>query len=228
MHDLVIRNGTVHDGEGGMPYAADVAIDGDRISAVMPAIGDRGRREIDAAGLAVGPGFINMLSWAIPSLIADGRAQSDVRQGVTLEVFGEGSSMGPLTDEMRRDQIERQTDIKYDVPWTTLREGLEHLVRRGVSVNVASFVGATTLRVHDVGYDDRPECINASVGARGRVQGVVRSPPRSGGARTGRPRDACPRQGVGEPLPRRGRRGGRAPRVLQDRAAEAAHREDAR
>src|SRR5437773_858 len=100
MHDVVIRNGTVYDGEGGMPYAADVAIDGDRISAVMAAVGDRGRREIDGAGLAVAPGFINMLSWAIPSLIADGRAQSDVRQGVTLEVFGEGSSMGPLTDEL--------------------------------------------------------------------------------------------------------------------------------
>src|SRR5437899_11252886 len=156
MHDVVIRNGTVYDGEGGMPDAADVAIDGDRISAVMPAIGDRGRREIDAAGLAVGPGFINMLSWAIPSLIADGRAQSDVRQRVTLEVFGEGSSMGPLTDAMRRDQIERQADIRYDMPWTTLREGLDHLVRLGVSVNVASFVGATTLRVHEVGYDDRP------------------------------------------------------------------------
>jgi N-acyl-D-amino-acid deacylase len=133
-----------------------VAIDGDLIAGVMPAIGDRGRREIDAAGLAVAPGFINVLSWAIPSLIADGRAQSDVRQGVTLEVFGEGSSMGPLTDEMRRDQIERQADIKYDIPWTTLREGLDHLVRLGVSVNVASFVGATTLRVHEVGYDDRP------------------------------------------------------------------------
>src|SRR5207253_3336046 len=91
MHDVVMRGGTGYDGEGGLPYAADVAIDGDRISAVMPAIGDRGRREIDAAGLAVGPGFINMLSWAIPSLIADGRAQSDVRQGVTLEVFGERS-----------------------------------------------------------------------------------------------------------------------------------------
>src|SRR5205823_3333046 len=87
---------------------------------------------------------------------ADGRAQSDVRQGVTLEVFGEGSSMGPLTDAMRRDQIERQADIKYDMPWTTLREGLDHLVKLGVSVNVASFVGATTLRVHEVGYDDRP------------------------------------------------------------------------
>jgi N-acyl-D-aspartate/D-glutamate deacylase len=155
MHDVVIRGGTVYDGEGGTPYAADVAIDGDQIRAVMPGIRDRGRREIDATGLAVAPGFINMLSWAIPSLIADGRAQSDIRQGVTLEVFGEGSSMGPLTDQMRRDHIERQTDIKYDVPWTTLREGLAHLVHLGVSVNVASFVGATTLRVHEVGYDDR-------------------------------------------------------------------------
>jgi N-acyl-D-amino-acid deacylase len=156
MHDVVIRGGSIYDGEGGPPYAADVAIDGDLISTVMPAIGDRGRREIDATGLAVAPGFINMLSWAIPSLIADGRAQSDVRQGVTLEVFGEGSSMGPLTDAMCRDQIERQADIKYEIPWTSLRQGLDHLVRLGVSVNVASFVGATTLRVHEVGYDDRP------------------------------------------------------------------------
>jgi len=156
MHDVVMRGGIVYDGEGGPPYAADVAIDGELIAAVMPAIGDRGRREIDVSGLAVAPGFVNMLSWAIPSLIADGRAQSDVRQGVTLEVFGEGSSMGPLTDAMRRDQIERQADIKYEIPWTTLRQGLDHLVRLGVSVNVASFVGATTLRAHEVGYDDRP------------------------------------------------------------------------
>src|SRR6267378_4206121 len=123
MHDVVIRNGTVYDGEGGSPYAADVAIDGDLIAAVMPAIGDRGRREVDASGLAIAPGFIN------------------VRQGVTLEVFGEGSSMGPLTDQMRRDQIERQADIKYEIPWTTLREGLDRLARLGVSVNIASFVG---------------------------------------------------------------------------------------
>src|SRR2546426_3287435 len=156
MHDVVIRGGTVYDGEGGPPYAADVAIDADLIAAAMPAIGDRGRREIDASGLEVAPGFINMLSWAIPSLIADGRAQSDIRQGVTLEVFGEGSSMGPLTDAMRRDQIERQADITYDIPWSTLRQGLDHLVRLGVSVNVASFVGATTLRVHEIGYQDRP------------------------------------------------------------------------
>jgi N-acyl-D-amino-acid deacylase len=156
MHDIVLRGGTVYDGEGGSPYAADIAIDSDLIAAVMPAIGDRGKREIDVTGLAIAPGFINMLSWAVPSLIADGRAQSDVRQGVTLEVFGEGSSMGPLNDAMRRDQIERQADIKYDIPWTTLRQGLDHLVRLGVSVNVASYVGATTLRVHEVGYDDRP------------------------------------------------------------------------
>src|SRR2546428_7210009 len=160
MHDVVIRGGTVYDGEGGPPYAADVAIDGDLIAAVMPAIGDRGRREIDVSGLAVAPGFINMLSWAIPSLIADGRAQSDVRQGVTLEVFGEGSSMGPLTDAMRRDQIERQADIQYDIPWTTLRQGLDHLVRLGVSLNVASFVGATTVRIHEVGYEDRPPTVD--------------------------------------------------------------------
>jgi N-acyl-D-amino-acid deacylase len=156
VHDVVLRGGSVYDGEGGEPYAADVAIDGDQIAAVMPAVRDRGSREIDASGLAIAPGFVNMLSWAIPSLIADGRAQSDVRQGVTLEVFGEGSSMGPLTDEMRRDQIERQADIKYEMPWTTLREGLDHLVRLGISVNVASFVGATTIRVHEVGYADRP------------------------------------------------------------------------
>jgi N-acyl-D-amino-acid deacylase len=156
MHDVVLRGGTIYDGDGGPPYAADVAIDSDLIAAVVPAITGRGRSEIDVSGLAVAPGFINMLSWAIPSLIADGRAQSDVRQGVTLEVFGEGSSMGPVTDTMRRDQIERQTDIKYDIPWTTLRDGLDHLVRLRVSPNVASFIGATTLRVHEVGYDDRP------------------------------------------------------------------------
>src|SRR5919197_4520173 len=176
MHDVVLRGGTIYDGEGGPPYAADVAIDGDLTRAVPPAVGARGRREIDVAGLAVAPGFINMLSWAIPSLIADGRAQSDVRQGVTLEVFGEGSSMGPLTDEMRRDHIERQADIKYDVPWTTLREGLEHLVRLGISVNVASFVRATTLRVHEVGYADRPP--NAA--ELERMRGLVREAMRQG------------------------------------------------
>ena len=176
MHDVVLRGGSVYDGEGGEPYAADVAIDGDRIAAVMPGIRDRGEREIDAAGLAIAPGFVNMLSWALPSLIADGRAQSDVRQGVTLEVFGEGSSMGPLTDEMRRDQIERQADIKYEMPWTTLREGLDHVIRFGVSVNVGSFVGATTIRVHEIGYDDRP----ASAAELERMRALVRSAMKDG------------------------------------------------
>jgi N-acyl-D-amino-acid deacylase len=171
MHDVVVRGGSVYDGEGGEPYAADVAIDGDRIVAVMPGVRDRGEREIDATGLAIAPGFVNMLSWAIPSLIADGRAESDVHQGVTLEVFGEGSSMGPLTDEMRRDQIERQADIKYEMPWTTLRQGLDHVVRLGVSVNVGSFVGATTIRVHEVGYVDRP----ATAAELERMRALVRS-----------------------------------------------------
>jgi N-acyl-D-amino-acid deacylase len=115
MHDVVLRGGVVYDGEGGPPYAADVAIDADLISAVMPAIGDRGRREIDVSGLAVAPGFINVLSWAIPSLIADGRAQSDVRQGVTLEVFGEGSSMGPLTHAMRSDRAPGRHQVRHTV-----------------------------------------------------------------------------------------------------------------
>ena len=174
MPDVVIRNGTIYDGSGGEPYAADVAIDGDTIAAVMPAYDGHGDHEIDARGLAVAPGFVNMLSWAIPSLIADGRGQSDIRQGVTLEVFGEGSSMGPLTDGMRREQIERQGDIAYDIPWTTLREGLEHLTRRGVSPNVASFVGATTVRIHEVGYEDRPPTVDELARMRRLVRDAMR------------------------------------------------------
>ena len=105
---------------------------------------------MDATGLAVAPGFINMLSHSETSLIADGRSQSDIRQGVTLEVFGEGS-MGPLTDAMKKELTERQGDIKFDITWTTLGEYLDHLVTRGISPNVASFVGATTVRVHELG-----------------------------------------------------------------------------
>jgi N-acyl-D-amino-acid deacylase len=112
--------------------------------------------EVNAQNMAVAPGFINMLSWATESLIADGRSQSDIRQGVTLEVFGEGSSLGPLTDEMKQVRRERQGDIKYDIDWTTLDEGLQSLVRRGIACNVASFVGATSLRIHEIGYADRP------------------------------------------------------------------------
>jgi N-acyl-D-amino-acid deacylase len=152
-HDVVIRNAVIYDGSGAPPVRGSVAIDGDRIAAVGNA--RRGRIEIDAGGMAVAPGFINMLSWATESLIADGRSQSDVRQGVTLEVFGEGWSMGPLNDAMKKEVIEQQGDIKFDVTWTTLGEYLDQLAARGISTNVASFVGATTVRIHELGYEDR-------------------------------------------------------------------------
>jgi N-acyl-D-amino-acid deacylase len=152
----LIRNGTLFDGLGGSPYAGDVAIRGDTIAAIGPLGRDRGRTEIDAAGLAVAPGFINMLSWATESLIEDGRSQSNIRQGVTLEVLGEGRSMGPLNEAMKTEWKARQGHIRYPIEWTTLGEYLEFLVRRGVSTNVASFVGATTVRVHTLGYADRP------------------------------------------------------------------------
>ncbi len=155
-YDVVIRGGTIYDGSGSPPFVGDVALRGDTIAAIGSVGNARGRVEINAAGLAVAPGFINMLSWATESLIADGRSQSDIRQGVTLEVFGEGWSMGPLNEAMKREMLERQGDIKYDIPWTTLGEYLEYLVQRGVSPNVASFVGATTLRIHVLGYADRP------------------------------------------------------------------------
>ncbi|GBC82346.1 D-aminoacylase [bacterium HR10] len=154
-YDVVIRGGTIYDGSGSPPFVGDLAIRGDTIAALGRLENARGRLEINATGLAVAPGFINMLSWATESLIADGRAQSDIRQGVTLEVFGEGWSMGPLNEAMKREMLERQGDIKYDIPWTTLGEYLEYLVRRGVSPNVASFVGATTIRIHVLGYENR-------------------------------------------------------------------------
>lgn len=155
-HDLIIRGAVIYDGRGGAPYEGDVAIDGDRIVATGDIGAARGREEINAAGLAVAPGFINMLSWANESLLEDGRSQSDIRQGVTLEVLGEGSSMGPLNRAMKEERIARQDDIKYDITWTTLAEYLQELVRRGVSTNVTSFVGASTVRVRHLGHDDRP------------------------------------------------------------------------
>jgi len=154
-HDVVIRRGTVYDGSGGPPFPADVAIDGDRIASVGT-VPERGATEIDAAGLALAPGFINMLSWATTSLIADGRSQSDIRQGVTLEIFGEGWSLGPVNDAMRREQTEQQGDIKYDITWTSLAEALETIAARGISPNVASFVGAASVRIHELAHDDRP------------------------------------------------------------------------
>jgi len=153
-YSVIIRGGTIYDGSGGEPFVGDVALKGDRIVYVGPHAQGRAARTIDATGKAVSPGFINMLSWATESLIADGRGLSDTRQGVTLEVMGEGDSMGPLTPEMKRRAIKRQGDIRYPIRWTTLGQYLEYLQRKGVTPNVASFVGATTVRVHELGEKD--------------------------------------------------------------------------
>jgi len=154
-YDVVILDGSVHDGSGAPGRTADVAVSGDRIAAIGDFAADDADLAIDAAGKAVAPGFINMLSWATDSLIADGRSQSDIRQGVTLEVFGEGISYGPLNEITRQALKSRQQDIRYDIEWDTLGGYLEYLERRGVSPNVASFVGATTLRIHEVGFENR-------------------------------------------------------------------------
>jgi len=153
-YDVVIRHGTVYDGTGAPGVVRDVAIQGDRIAAVGELGGTRSGQEIEAAGLAVAPGFIDMLNHSETSLIADGRSQSGIRQGVTLAVFGE-SSMGPLSEQMKKDQLARQGDIKFDITWTTLGEYLDTLAARGVSSNVASFVSASTVRAHEIGYDNR-------------------------------------------------------------------------
>ena len=152
-YDVVIRNGTIYDGYGFEPFIGDVAIKGDKVVLIKENISEKGRKEIDAKGLAVAPGFINMLSWATTSLIKDGRSLSDIKQGVTLEVYGEGGSMGPLSDSMKQQEQENEEDFRID--WTTLGEYLESLERRGVSTNVASFIGATTLRIHEIGFENR-------------------------------------------------------------------------
>ncbi len=154
-YDLLIENGTVYDGSGGQAYVADIGVNGDRVVAIGQ-LRASANELINAEGFAVAPGFINMLSWATDSLIIDGRSQGDIRQGVTLEVFGEGRSEGPLNEAMREQAIATQGDIKWPVEWTTLDEYLEFLVERGVSPNVASFIGATSVRVHEIGYEDRP------------------------------------------------------------------------
>lgn len=174
-YDLIIRNGTVYDGSGNPPVVGDVAIQADTIAAVGDLRGFQGREEVDATGLAVAPGFINMLSWANESLILDGRSQSDIRQGVTLEVLGEGSSPGPLNEAMKANMMRNWLsgygspeavaaflDVPYTagdtltVPWTTLGEYLDFLVQKGVATNVTSFVGATTIRIHELDYANRP------------------------------------------------------------------------
>ena len=155
-YDVILRGGTVYDGTGTPGRIADVGIRGDRIAAIGNLKSAHGKTVLDAKGLAVAPGFINMLSWSTDSLIADGRSQGEIRQGVTLEVMGEGNSMGPLTDEMKRRAVEQQGDIRYDIAWTTLAEYLAYLEKKGISTNVASYIGAATIREHVVGLDDRP------------------------------------------------------------------------
>lgn len=157
-YDLIIRQGTVYDGSGKAPVVTDIGINADTIVFIGDLSRAKGITEINASGLAVSPGFINMLSWATESLILDGNSQADIRQGVTLEVFGEGWSMGPLNEKMKADQrdaMNRNPDWQYDIDWTTLGEYLESLERRGIAPNVASFVGATTVRIHELGYANR-------------------------------------------------------------------------
>ena len=154
-YDLLITNALIYDGNGNAPYEGSVAINGDTIAALGVLENVTGTETVDAKGMAVSPGFINMLSWGTVSLIEDGRGLSDLKQGVTLEVMGEGWSMGPINEKTRKEELESQGDIKYDIPWTTLGEYLSYLEEKGVSLNVSSFMGATTARIHEMGYEDR-------------------------------------------------------------------------
>jgi N-acyl-D-amino-acid deacylase len=175
-YNVVIRGGTVYDGLGGDPVVTDLGITEDRITAIGDLSAYSGITEIDAREMAVAPGFINMLSWATESLIEDGRGMSDIVQGVTLEVMGEGRSMGPYSDVMKQEALEQQGSVRYAIEWTTLGEYLEFLETKGISPNVASYVGATTLRVHEVGYDNRP----ATKDELSRMQDLVRQAMREG------------------------------------------------
>lgn len=154
-YDLMITNAMIYDGSGELPYPGSILINSDTIVKVGYDLKNKATKVMDAQGMAVSPGFINMLSWATESLIEDGRAMSDIKQGVTLEVMGEGVSMGPFNETMKRDIAADQDDIQYEVTWTTLGEYLDYLERKGVSTNVASFVGATTVRIHELGYENR-------------------------------------------------------------------------
>lgn len=153
--DVVVRGGMVYDGTGGAPRRADVGIRGDRIAALGDLKAAEATTMFDAQGLAVAPGFINMLSWSVESLIIDGRSQGEIRQGITTQIFGEGESMGPWNEAMKKLRREDQGEVKYDIAWTTLAEYLAHLEQRGVAQNVASYIGAATIREHVIGLDDR-------------------------------------------------------------------------
>ena len=153
--DVIIRNGSIYDGSGGEARRVDLAIKGDRIAGLGDYSKASAKTIVNAKELAVAPGFINMLSWSTESLIQDGRSQSELRQGVTTEILGEGWSMGPVNERVREELVRQQGDIKYDVTWNTLAEYLQFLEKRGVSCNVASFLGATTLREYVIGFEDR-------------------------------------------------------------------------
>src|SRR5688572_25100121 len=154
-YDTIIRNGMIYDGNGAEPFKGDIGIQNDTIAFIGDLSKARAKNDIDAKGTAVAPGFINMLSWATETLIEDGRSQSDIKQGVTLEVMGEGWSMGPLNVSMKEREQKAQADIKYKIEWNTLGEYLNFLEKKGVSCNVSSFVGATTIRDYVIGEDNR-------------------------------------------------------------------------
>src|SRR5688572_14577790 len=161
--DIIIKGGSVYDGTGEKPRVIDVAIRGDRIVGLGTFAADKATTVIDAKGLAVAPGFINMLSWSTESLIEDGRSQSEIREGVTTEIMGEGWSMGPVNDRMKERMKSQQGDIKYDIQWNTLAEYLRFLEQRGISCNVASFIGATTIRDFEIGRASCRERVKMSV-----------------------------------------------------------------
>jgi len=175
-YTVLIKGGTIYDGSGGAPFVGDVAIKGDKIVYVGPHAPGTAARTVDATGKAVSPGFVNMLSWAVESLIADGRGMSDTMQGVTLEVFGEGDSMGPLTPVMKANAIKRQGDLKYPIRWTNLAQYLDYITGKGVTPNVASFVGATTVRVHELGEKD----IDPTPAQLDRMRALVRAAMKDG------------------------------------------------
>jgi N-acyl-D-amino-acid deacylase len=152
---VIIKGGTVYDGSGGEPVKADIAITGDKVVKIGNLGSEKAALVIDATGMAVAPGFINMLSWSTESTLVDRRSLGELKQGVTTQIFGEGWSMGPLNDRMKKRVKEEQGDLKWDVEWTTLAEYLQHLERRGASQNVASFIGATTIRDYVIGEEDK-------------------------------------------------------------------------
>ena len=180
-YSVLIRGGTIYDGSGAAPYVGDVALQGDKIVFVGRQAPGRAARTIDATGKAVSPGFINMLSWANEDLIADPRGMSDTYQGVTLEVMGEGNSMGPWTPEMKKRELKRQADIRYPIKWTTLGQYLEWLTKEGITPNVTSFVGATTVRVHELGEKD----VDPTPAQLNRMRALVRQAMKEGAVGVG-------------------------------------------